>query len=335
MAEQAQISEPILEPSSERWTMFPIKYDTAWRFYKQAVASFWVVEEIDQSEDRRQFESLKDDEKHFIKMVLAFFAGADGIVIENLGVRFMNEVQVPEIRAFYAFQTSMEAIHSEAYSLMIDVLVDDTDEKDRLFRAVDEIPCIEKKARWAEKWIQDPDATFATRLVAFACVEGVFFSGSFAAIFYLKKRGLMPGLCFANEFISRDEALHRDFACHLYNDLLANKLDQTSVESIVREAVDLEREFLQEALPVRLIGMNAEQMGQYIEFVADHLLVSLGHDKAYKSENPFAWMDQISMDGKSNFFERRVSCYAKTNVMNSLTKSEREQARVFTTEEDF
>ena len=325
-------AEPILKESAERFTMFPIRYDTAWKMYKQAAASFWVVEEIDTAEDKRHFDSLKDDEKHFIKMILAFFAGSDGIVLENLGARFMNEIQVPEIRAFYGFQIAIENIHSETYSLMIDVLVDDNDEKKQLFNAIETIPCIAKKANWAAKWIQDSSASFATRLVAFACVEGIFFSGSFAAIFWLKKRGLMPGLGFSNELISRDEALHRDFACHIYTDLLQNKLSEDDVHAIVREAVELECEFVCESLPVNLIGMNSAHMSQYIEFVADHLLLSLNHSKLYNTANPFPFMDAIGMDSKSNFFERRVSAYSKCNVMESLTNK---QSRTFTTDADF
>lgn len=324
--------EPILVPSNDRFTMFPIKYDTAWKFYKQAVASFWTVEEIDCVQDVKDFKTLKDEEKHFIKMVLAFFAGSDGIVLENLGTRFMNDVQIPELRAFYGFQIASETIHSETYSLMIDVLVDDTKEKERLFKAIDTIPCVGKKAEWASKWISAENADFATRLIAFACVEGIFFSGSFASIFWLKKRGLMPGLGFANSLISRDEALHRDFACHVYRDLLLNKLDQESVAQIVKAAVDVEREFVCESLPVNLIGMNSDHMSQYIEFVADHLLVTLGHSKIYNTSNPFPFMEMISMDAKENFFERRVSNYSKCNVMESLSNN---MARTFALDVDF
>lgn len=312
--------------------MFPIRYDTAWRFYKKAVASSWIVEEVDMTEDKHHFQKLSANEQHFIKMVLAFFAGSDGIVIENLGVRFMNEIQVPEIRAFYAFQISIETIHSETYSLMIDVLVDNPEEKAHLFKAVDTVPSIAKKAQWASKWIEDERADFATRLVAFACVEGIFFSGSFAAIFWLKKRGLLPGLSFANELISRDEGLHCQFACHLYTDLLVNKLNQTRIEQIVTEAVNLEIEFLCESLPVSLIGMNAAQMIEYIQFVADHLVLSLGHDRVYHSKNPFPFMEQISLEGKANFFEKRNGSYIRSNVMTSLTDR---MPRVFSMEEDF
>ena len=324
--------EPLLDPSSSRHTIYPIQHDKAWRFYKQAVASFWVVEEIDMVADKRQFESLKESEQHFIKMVLAFFAGSDGIVLENLGNRFMREVQVPEVVAFYTFQMAIEGIHAETYSLMIDALVSDPTEKRHLFNAIDTIPCIARKAEWATKWIQSETANFATRLVAFACVEGIMFSGAFASIFWLKKRGLMPGLGFSNELISRDEGLHRDFACHLYTDLLLNKLAQDQVEAIVCEAVDLEKAFVCDALPVNLIGMNNQQMSEYIEFVADHLLVSLGHTRVYNTSNPFPFMEQISMEGKQNFFEGRVSSYSKSNVMAALTNNE---TRTFTTDADF
>lgn len=324
--------ETILDPSNDRFTVFPIRYDEAWKMYKQSVASFWVPEEICLEDDMRQFPSLKDDEQHFIKHVLAFFAGADGIVIENLAARFLNEVQLPELRAFYAFQLGMEQIHGETYSLLIDALVKDANEKSRLFHAIDEIPCIKKKAEWACSWIGDEKSTFATRLVAFAIVEGIFFSGAFCAIFWLKKRGLMPGLGTANEFISRDEGLHTQFACHVYRDLLQNKLSQDEVSKIVCEAVDIETEFICDALPCALIGMNSDSMTQYIQFVADWLLVNLGHDKVYQTKNPFAFMEQIGMDKKSNMFETRISSYAKSNVMESLNENAN---RTFTTEADF
>ena len=324
--------EPLLDPRNARYTTYPIKHDTAWKFYKQAVASFWVVEEIDMSADRRQFEALKEDERHFIKMILAFFAGSDGIVLENLGTRFLREVQIPEVKAFYTFQAAIEQIHAETYSLMIDALVSDADEKARLFDAIDNFPCIARKAEWAQKWIASEDACFATRLLAFACVEGVFFSGAFASIFWLKKRGLMPGLGFSNELISRDEGLHRDFACHLYADMLTTKLDQARVEEIVREAVELEHAFLCDALPVNLIGMNCQAMSEYIEFVADHLMVSLGHSKIFGVANPFPFMEKISLESKQNMFEGRVSAYAKCNVMASLDNRE---THTFTTDADF
>jgi ribonucleotide reductase beta subunit family protein with ferritin-like domain len=331
-AEATPEHEPLLSKASARYTMYPIEHDTAWRFYKQAVASFWVVEEIDLAEDKRQFEKLKEDEQHFIKMVLAFFAGSDGIVLENLGTRFMREVQVPEVKAFYGFQVAIENIHAETYSLMIDTLISDPQEKSRLFRAIETIPCIARKAEWAEKWIQHESASFAMRLVAFACVEGIFFSGAFAAIFWLKKRGLMPGLGFSNELISRDEGLHTDYACYLYNDMLKHKLDQSTIEGIIREAVHLECEFVCDALPVALIGMNCTEMTRYIQFVADRLLLSLGHEKVYKTANPFSFMEQISLEGKSNFFEKRNSSYAKSNVMASLNDK---MSKTFTMDVDF
>jgi ribonucleoside-diphosphate reductase subunit M2 len=270
--------------------------------YKQAVASYWTVEEIDMETDRRQWPTLTDDERHFITHVLAFFASSDGIVNENLCARFSNEVQVPEARAFYAFQMAIESVHNEAYSLMIDTLVDGTEAKAHLFGAIDTIPCVTRKAQWAAKWITS-NANFATRLVAFAVVEGIFFSGSFAAIYWLKKRGLCPGLTFANELISRDEGLHRDFACLLHTKL-AEPCTEAEVHAIVREAVEIEHDFVENALPVGLIGMNAELMKDYISFVANHLVTSLGFSKVYEVVNPFDWMELISMSGKTNFFER-------------------------------
>lgn len=324
--------EPILRETNDRFTVYPIRYDEAWRLYKQSVAVFWTAEEIDSSEDLRQFDTLKDDERHFIKTILAFFAGADGIVVENLGARFLNEVQVPELRAFYTMQLAMEGIHAEVYALLIETLVRDNEEKLQLFRAIDEIPCVQKKANWARKWISDDTSGFATRLVAFAVVEGIFFSGAFCAIFWLKKRGLMPGLATANSFINRDEGLHTNFACHIYRDLLERKLTQGQVEAIVREAVDVELEFICDALPCALIGMNSDSMSQYIRFVADYLLVNLGHDKIYKDDNPFPFMEQISMEAKSNHFERRVVEYGKNNVMESLSNR---MPHEFTLDADF
>ena len=324
--------EPILRETNDRFTVYPIRHDEAWKLYKQSVACFWVPEELDLSEDSRQFETLKEDEKHFIKTILAFFAGADGIVVENLGARFLNEVQVPELRAFYTMQLAVEGIHAETYALLIETLVRESEEKQRLFHAIDEVPCIQKKADWARKWIADTSSNFATRLVAFAVVEGVFFSGAFCAIFWLKKRGLMPGLATANEFISRDEGLHTMFACHVYRDLLQQKLTQEQVAAIVSEAVDVELEFICDALPCALIGMNATSMGEYVRFVADHLMVSLGHDKMYESNNPFPFMEQISLNAKTNMFEKRISEYAKSNVMESLTDK---MPREFTLDADF
>ena len=301
--------EPLLRENPDRFTMFPLTYQSIWEFYKKAEASFWTAEEVDLSADTKHWEGLTDDERHFIKHVLAFFAGSDGIVLENLGVRFMSEVQVPEARAFYGFQIAIENIHSEMYSLLIDCYVKDTAEKTRLFRAIDTIPAVKKKADWALRWIGD-DASFAERLVAFAAVEGIFFSGSFCSIFWLKKRGLMPGLTFSNELISRDEGLHCDFACHLYS-LLARKLSQERIHEIVAEAVEIEKEFVTESLPCSLIGMNADLMKQYIEFVADRLLVALEYDRVYRASNPFEFMELISLQGKTNFFERRVGEYQK------------------------
>lgn len=309
------MGDPILTESPSRWCMFPVQYESVWRYYKQAVASFWTVEEVDLSQDVAHWERLTGDERYFVKTVLAFFAQADGIVLENLGCRFMQDVQIPEARAFYGMQIFMENVHSEMYSLMIDAYIKDAAEKAALFGAIDTTPCVRAKAMWALKWIQDESASFAQRLVAFAVVEGVFFSGSFCAIFWLKKRGLMPGLTFSNELISRDEGLHTDFACHLYG-LLQDKLGAAEVARIVAEAVDIEREFVRDSLPVGLIGMNADLMTDYIEFVADRLLGALGAPKAYGKQNPFPWMDQICLEGKTNFFERRVGEYQKAGVMN-------------------
>lgn len=319
--------EPILEENSERFVLFPIKHKDIWQMYKQAEASFWTAEEIDLSPDLADWENkLTADEKHFIKHVLAFFAASDGIVNENLAVNFMKEVQYPEARCFYGFQIMIENIHSEAYSLLIDTYIQDTAEKNYLFNAVDTVPCVKKKAEWALRWISQ--GSFAERLVAFAAVEGIFFSGSFCSIFWLKKRGLMPGLSFSNELISRDEGLHCDFACLLYSQL-TNKLDPKEVQEVIATAVALEHEFVCDALPVRLIGMNSDMMCQYIQFVADRLLAALGVPKIYHVTNPFDFMDLISIPGKTNFFERRVAEYQKSGVMTS-----KEEA-TFTLTEDF
>ena len=292
--------------------MFPIQDHDIWSMYKRQVDCFWRAEEIDFSKDMASWKTLSDDEKYFIKMIIAFFAGADGIVLENLGTRFMTEVQLSEARAFYGFQIAMENIHSEAYSLLIDTYVKDRVEKDRLFNAIENFPCIKKKADWATKWINDKRSTFATRLIAFACVEGIFFSGAFCSIFWLKKRGKMPGLTFSNELISRDEALHTEFAVLLYKKLL-KKVPKKRVIEIVKEAVEIEREFICEALPCKLISMNSKLMSQYIEFVADRLIVQLGYDKIYNVSCPFDFMEQISIEGKTNFFEKRVGEYALAN----------------------
>lgn len=308
--------EPILEENKDRFVLFPIRHRTIWEMYKKAEASFWTAEEIDLSADLIDWEKkLTDDERYFIKNILAFFAASDGIVNENLAVNFLKEVQYPEARCFYGFQIMIENIHSEAYSLLIDTYIKDSTEKDRLFRAIDTVPCIGKKAEWALKWISQ--GSFQERLIAFAAVEGIFFSGSFCSIFWLKKRGLMPGLSFANELISRDEGLHCDFACLLYSQL-QNPLPIETVTEVIVGAVVLEEEFVRDALPVRLIGMNADLMCQYIRFVADRLLVSLGCPKVYNTTNPFDFMDLISMQGKTNFFERRVSDYQKSGVLASM-----------------
>jgi ribonucleoside-diphosphate reductase subunit M2 len=280
--------------------------------YKKAQASFWTAEEVDLQDDMKHWEKLTADEKHFISHVLAFFAASDGIVLENLGVRFMKEIQIPEARAFYGFQIAIENIHSEMYSLLIDQYIKDPVEKTRLFNAVDTIPCVQKKAEWALKWI-DGSESFAERLVAFACVEGIFFSGSFCSIYWLKKRGMMPGLTFSNELISRDEGLHRDFACLLYT-MLNNTPGEEKLRKIVTEAVEIEKEFVCDALPCALVGMNADMMREYIEYVADHLLSQLGFAKEYNTANPFDWMELISLQGKTNFFEKRVGEYQKSGV---------------------
>lgn len=302
-------NEPLLTESHDRYVMFPIQNKQIWDMYKKQEDCFWRVEEIDFSKDMAHWETLDENEKHFIKMILAFFAASDGIVLENLAVRFMNEIQLSEARAFYGFQIMMENIHSITYSTMIDTYVKDKDEKLRLFKALDTYPCIQKKGQWAMKWIKDNRSSFATRLVAFACVEGIFFSGAFCSIFWLKKRGLMPGLAFSNELISRDEGMHTDFAVLLYS-LLENKLQKRRVYEIIKEAVEIEKEFICDALPCRLIGMNAEMMSSYIEFVADRLVVQLGYDKIYNTVNPFDWMELISIEKKTNFFENRVSEYS-------------------------
>jgi ribonucleoside-diphosphate reductase beta chain len=320
--------EPMLQENESRFVLFPIKYDRIWKMYKQAVASFWTAEEVDLSPDLQDWEhKLNDGEKHFIKHVLAFFAASDGIVNENLVLNFMREVQIPEARCFYGFQVAIENIHAEMYSLLIDTYIKDEKEKDFLFNALQNLPCVEKKGRWALNWI-DNAPTFAHRLIAFAAVEGIFFSGSFCAIFWLKKRGLMPGLSFSNELISRDEGLHCDFACLLYS-MLDHKVDPEEVKSIIMEAVAFEKEFVTDALPVSLIGMNAEMMQEYIECVADRLLNSLGCDKVYNTANPFPWMEMISLQGKTNFFEKRVGDYQKAGVMG------KKEDKVFSMEEEF
>jgi ribonucleoside-diphosphate reductase subunit M2 len=306
-------TEPLLAPDDNRFVMFPIKHNDIWEMYKKQVDCFWRAEEIDLSKDLTNWESLNNDERHFISMILAFFAASDGIVLENLATRFMNEVQVSEARAFYGFQIAMENIHNETYSLLIETYIKDKEEKNKLFNAIEIFPCIKKKSDWAQKWIHDNRSSFATRLVAFACVEGIFFSGAFCSIYWLKKRGLMPGLTFSNELISRDEALHCEFAILLYSKLL-KKMDKSRIHELIKEAVDIETEFICNALPCRLIGMNSEMMTQYIQFMADRLCVQLGYKKIYNVINPFDWMELISLESKTSFFERHNDAYALTTT---------------------
>ena len=301
--------EPLLAEDENRYVMFPIKDQNIWDMYKKQVDCFWRAEEIDLTKDQKDWESLTDDEKYYIKMIIAFFAGSDGIVLENLAGRFMSDVQLAEARAFYGFQIAMENIHSEVYSLLIDTYIKDEVDKNRLFTALNTFPCIAKKGDWAKKWIGDKRSSFAVRLIAFACVEGIFFSGAFCSIYWLKKRGLMPGLTFSNELISRDEALHTEFAVLLYSKL-QKKVKKQRVLEIIKEAVTIEQEFICDALPCRLIGMNSNMMSRYIEFVADRLAVQLGYEKIYNSANPFDFMEMISIEGKTNFFEKRVGEYA-------------------------
>lgn len=322
--------EPILQENKNRFVLFPIQHHDIWEFYKQAEASFWTAEEIDLSQDLKDWAKLNEGEKHFISHVLAFFAASDGIVNENLAENFVAEVQYTEAKFFYGFQIAVENIHSETYSLLIDTYIKDPQERDKLFNAIDTLACVKKKADWALRWIEQ--ASFAERLVAFAAVEGIFFSGSFCSIFWLKKRGLMPGLSFSNELISRDEGLHCDFACLLYDKHLQHKLPAAKVQEIIADAVAIEKEFVTDALPVKLIGMNAELMSQYIEFVADRLLLELGCSKIYNATNPFDFMEMISLQGKTNFFEKRVGEYQKAGVMNK--DGEKDRAR-FSLDEEF
>ena len=307
--------EVLLTENPNRFVMFPLSDQDIWKMYKKMMDCFWRAEEIDFSKDLVDWNKLKDTEKHFIKMVLAFFAASDGIVLENLGQRFLSEVQLPEARAAYGFQLMMENIHSETYSLLIDTYIKDKDEQTKLFRAIDNFPCIKKKADWAIKWIQDNRSSFATRLVAFACVEGIFFSGSFCSIYWLKKRGLMPGLTFSNELISRDEGMHTEFAVLLFNKL-SRKPKKGKVVELIKDAVEIEKEFILEALPCKLIGMNSKLMSQYIEFVADRLSQQLGYGKIFNSSNPFDFMEMISLEGKTNFFEKRVGDYSLSSCEN-------------------
>jgi ribonucleotide reductase beta subunit family protein with ferritin-like domain len=305
-------NDPLLKESEDRYVMFPIQDEDIWKMYKKQVDCFWRAEEVDLSKDLTDWGKLSGDERFFISMVLAFFAASDGIVLENLAVRFMSDVQLSEARAFYGFQIAMENIHSEMYSILIDTFIQDGTQRQKLFQATKNYPCIGQKADWAKKWMNNTDASFSTRLIAFACVEGVFFSSSFASIYWIKKRGLLPGLTFSNELISRDEALHTEFAILIYNKL-QNKLSQEKVHHIIKESVEIEKVFITESLPCRLIGMNSKMMRQYIEFVGDRLSVQLGYEKIYGSVNPFDFMELISIDTKVNFFERTNSAYALAN----------------------
>ncbi|OEK05817.1 ribonucleotide-diphosphate reductase subunit beta [Roseivirga misakiensis] len=324
--------EPLLKENKNRFVLFPIQHDDIWQYYKKAEASIWTAEEIDLHQDLTDWnDKLTEDEKYFIKHILAFFAASDGIVNENLAENFVNEVQYTEAKFFYGFQIMMENIHSETYSLLIDTYIKNPQEANELFNAIETFDAIKKKAEWALKWIESP--SFAERLIAFAAVEGIFFSGSFCSIFWLKKRGLMPGLTFSNELISRDEGLHCDFAVHLHNEHLINKVPQERIKEIILDALDIEREFITESLPVRLIGMNSDLMAQYLEFVTDRLLVELGCEKVYNSTNPFDFMEMISLQGKTNFFEKRVGDYQKAGVMKD--KDDTSDARSLSFDADF
>jgi len=320
-------NDPLLSEDTKRYVIFPIKRDDVWRMYKKAEANFWTTEELDLSKDLKDFNGLADDERYFIENILAFFAASDGLVNENLVERFCKDVQLLEAKFFYGFQIAMENIHSETYSLLIDTYVKDITKKHMLFNAIETIPSVQKKADWALKWINDDKSTFGTRVIAFAAVEGIFFSGSFCSIFWLKKRGLMPGLCFANELISRDEGLHTEFAVLMYS-MLNDKPSKDTILEIIKEAVELEKEFITESLPCKLIGMNMDLMKQYIEYVSDRLLLMLGLEKVYNSSNPFPWMELISVQGKTNFFEKRVGEYS------NIAGSEKEN-NVFELDDDF
>lgn len=331
MSDQATSAvEPILKENKNRFVLFPIQHDDIWEFYKKSEASFWTAEEIDLSQDMKDWNNMSDGERHFISHVLAFFAASDGIVNENLAENFVSEVQYTEAKFFYGFQIAVENIHSETYSLLIDTYVKDNAQKDKLFNAIDTMDCVKKKADWALRWIDE--GSFQERLVAFAAVEGIFFSGSFCSIFWLKKRGLMPGLSFSNELISRDEGLHCDFACLLYNNHVVNKLPKETIINIIKDAVTIEKEFVTDALPVSLIGMNSELMCQYIEFVADRLLNELIGEKVYGATNPFDFMEMISLQGKTNFFEKRVGDYQKAGVMKN---NKEDDSPKFSLDEDF
>lgn len=333
MSTKTKSTELLLTPSNDRFVLFPIQHTGIWKMYKKAMASFWTAEEIDLYPDLEDWKNLNDQERHYISHILAFFSASDGIVNENLALRFYNDVQLPEARAFYGFQIAMENIHAETYGLLIDTYIKDAKQKSYLLNAISNIPCIKKKADWAMKWINGNES-FAERLVAFAAIEGIFFSGSFCSIFWLKKRGLMPGLTFSNELISRDEGLHTDFACMLYRDYIKDKPAQSRINDLIVEAVEFECEFITEALPVSLIGMNAESMKEYVKFCADRLMRQLGYSDIYGAKNPFDWMELISMQGKTNFFERKVSEYQKAGVANSANESSGNNF-AFATDADF
>jgi ribonucleoside-diphosphate reductase beta chain len=331
MSNDSLQQEPLLVEDPLRFVLFPIKHSDIWEMYKRHEASFWTAEEIDLSQDQKDWDNLNDGERHFISHILAFFAASDGIVNENLAINFLSEVQYAEAKCFYGFQIAMENIHSETYSLLIDSYIKDSKEKDHLLRAMETVPCVQKKAEWALKWINSEN--FTERIIAFAAVEGIFFSGSFCSIFWLKKRGLMPGLSFSNELISRDEGLHCEFACLLYTQHIVNKLPESRVKEIILDAVAIEKEFISEALPVSLIGMNADLMKQYIEFVADFWLERLGCSKHFGSANPFDFMELISLPGKTNFFEKRVGDYQKAGVMSGV--KEKDSGNKIAFNEDF
>jgi len=315
--QQAQ-DEPVLRENPNRFTLFPIMKPKLYKHYKNHLSTFWVVEEVDLTKDMKDWVKLTANEQFFIKNVLGFFAGSDGIVQENLASRFMKEIQLPEARNYYSVQLMIEAIHSEMYSLLIDTYIEDKEEKMGLFQATQTIPCVKQKAEWAQKWIETTEEDFATRLVAFAVVEGIFFSGSFCAVYWLKERGLMPGLTTSNEFIARDEGLHTDFACALFEEIV-NKPAKAKIHKMIREAVKIEKQFITESLPCRLVGMNDELMARYIEFVADRLSTQLGYGKIFSTANPFDFMERISLEGKDNFFEKRVTTYAKAGVGKTQT----------------
>jgi len=313
ISKENDLDEILLKKNNSRFVLFPIQYQNLYELYKKAESSFWTANEIDLSKDISDWDKLTKNEQHFIKNIIGFFSGSDGIIMENLAVRFLNEVQIPEARSFYSYQIFNESVHSETYSLLIDTYIKDKEEKNKIFNSIENIPSVTKKARWAYKWIENNEVSFATRLIAFAIVEGIFFSGSFCAIYWIKKRGLMPGLTFSNELISKDEASHCEFAIELYS-MIKNRVDQDIVYQIFKEAVEIEKEFITDSIPCAMIGMNAELMKQYIEFVSDRLLVQLGYDKLWKSENCFEWMELISMIPKANFFEIRNSQYNKSNI---------------------